>query len=84
MNRKLTRLLNSLQAAIYEAVADSPSVAAVLSELQREGCSPSYAVDVTLPDSNVAEAPVTLYGSLSLTASDESFLRNIGIIVTSA
>jgi hypothetical protein len=52
-----------------------------MGELEDAGFSPSFSVDITLPEE--IEPPsvelITLDEGLILTASDESFLRNLGI-----
>jgi hypothetical protein len=50
MNHKIQSLLGSLREAIHEALGESNDVAAVLAELEREGHSPSFLVEVSLPE----------------------------------
>jgi hypothetical protein len=80
-SQKTQQLLHNLREAIDEALADSSSVLAAMGELEDAGFSPSFSVDITLPEK--IEPPsvelVTLDEGLILTASDESFLRNLGI-----
>jgi len=82
MNRKIEQLLHSLREAIHDAIGESFGVAAAMAELEREGHCPSLMVDVALPQEE-KEPPslelVTPDGPLFLTASDEDFLRNLGI-----
>jgi len=87
MNRKIEQLLQSWREAIHDAIGDSCEVAAAMSQLEREGVSPSLLIDVALPQDNGTnrqkESPslelVTPDGPLYLTASDGDFLRNLGI-----
>ena len=50
MNQKLESLLSSLREAIHEALGESSSVAAVMAELEREGHTPTFLVEVGLPE----------------------------------
>jgi len=50
MTRRIERLLSSLRDAIHEALGESRGVASVLAELERAGHSPSFMVDVGLPE----------------------------------
>lgn len=81
VNRKLDRLLKSLRDAIDEAIADSPTVAAVMAELERAGISPSLLVDVAVPkvQEPALNEVVRQDGPLQLTACDEELLRDMGI-----
>jgi hypothetical protein len=92
MSRKIEQLLQCLREAIHDAVSESPAVAAVMMDLEREGHCPAFLVDVGLPhaagfpeDAGLPERErpslevVTPDGPLFLTASDEDFLRNIGV-----
>jgi len=87
MNLKIEQLLQSLREAIHDAIGDSCEVAAAMSQLEREGHSPSLLIDVALPRDNGTsqqkELPsvelVTPDGPLFLTASDGDFLRELGI-----
>jgi len=80
-NQKTEELLHSLREAIDEALADSASVLAAMGELEDAGFCPSFCVHVELPKR--IEQPsvelVTVDEGLILTASDESFLRILGI-----
>jgi hypothetical protein len=97
MTRRIERLLSSLREAIHEAIGESPKVASVLAELECEGHSPSFLVDVGLPEGVLTEKEiahlekdserelpvlelVTRDGPLILTASDQGFLRDLGIV----
>ena len=98
MSRKIEQLLQCLREAIHDALAESPAVAAVMTDLEREGHCPAFLVNVGLPQEaglpeeagmpepgspRERERPslevVTPDGPLFLTASDEDFLRNIGV-----
>jgi len=81
MNRQIQKMLQSLREAIHEALADSPGVASAMAELEREGHIPAFTVDVTLPEEKVADSGEVFVcaGPLPLTASDQDFLRNLGI-----
>lgn len=81
MNGQVKRMMQSLREAIHEAIADSPSIAAAMAELEREGHVPAFSVDVTLPEERVADSGevITCTGELMLTATDADFLRDIGI-----
>jgi len=80
-NQKTEELLHSLREAIDEALADPANVLAAMGELEDAGFCPSFSVDITLPEES--ELPtvelVTYDEGLILTASDESFLRILGI-----
>jgi hypothetical protein len=80
-NRKAKQLLHNLRDAIDEALADSSRVLAAMGELEDAGFCPSFSVDVTLPDETewTSVELVSLDEGLILTASDESFLRTLGI-----
>jgi len=81
LNQKTKRLLHNLQEAIDEALADSSGVLAAMGELEDAGFSPSFSVNIALPEK--IEPPsvelVTLDEGLILTGSDESFLQTLGI-----
>jgi hypothetical protein len=81
LNRKTEQLLHNLREAIDAALADSSNILAAMSELEDAGFSPSLSVNIALPEK--VEPPslelVTFDEGLVLTASDESFLRNLGI-----
>jgi len=98
MSRKIEELLQCLREAIHDALSDSPGVAAVMEDLEREGHCLAFLVDVGLPqEAGFPEAAglpkpgfprewarpslevVTPDGPLFLTASDQDFLRNMGI-----
>jgi hypothetical protein len=82
MNRyqKAEQLLRNLREAIDEAVADSSSVLAALGELEDAGFCPSFSVDITYQESALPSQELVSYDEgLILTASDESFLRTLGI-----
>ena len=83
MNRKqkAEQLLHNLREAIGEALADSSGVLAAMSELEDAGFSPSFAVDIALPQQTELPSiqPVTYDEGIILTESDESFLRSLGI-----
>jgi len=80
-NQKAQELLNNLREAIDDAVAESPNVLAAMGELEDAGFCPSFSVSVALPEGK--EPPsielVTADQGLILTASDDSFLRALGI-----
>jgi len=86
MNRQIQQMLQSLREAIHEALADSPGIAAAMAELEREGRSPTFRVDVALPEETDVSSPDLVYcdGQLALTSFDEDFLRNMGIATTLA
>ena len=77
MNKKIEELLHHLRHAIDEALADSPSIAAIVAALEQQGLAPSFVVDVELPEA--PEAASLEIGPLSLTARDKLFLKNVGI-----
>jgi hypothetical protein len=83
VNGEIQRMLQSLRDAIHEAIADSPGIAAAMSELEREGVSPSFSVEVSLPEERIADSgeEVACAGELLLNSADENFLRTIGIAV---
>jgi hypothetical protein len=58
MTRRIERLLSSLREAIHEAIGESHSVATVLAELEREGHSPSFMVDVGLPEGALTDKEI--------------------------
>ena len=80
-NRKVGEMLRNLREAIDEALADSLSVLAAMGELEDAGFCPSFSVDVALPDESAFPTIelVTYDEGIILTASDESFLRTLGI-----
>lgn len=59
MTRKIGRLLNSLREAIHEAIGESHSVASVLAELEREGHSPTFMIDVGLPQGALTDKEIS-------------------------
>jgi outer membrane protein TolC len=77
MNKRIQELLQKLRHAIDEALADSPSIDAIMAELEQAELIPSFTVDVELRQA--PEAPSLEIGPLSLTERDEQFLRNLGI-----
>jgi hypothetical protein len=81
LNKKTKQLLCNLRQAIDEALADSSSILAAMSELEDAGFRPSFSVDIVLPERIEPPAVelVTLDEGLILTASDESFLQMLGI-----
>ena len=58
MTKRIERLLSSLREAINNALGESNSVAAVMAELEREGHSPCFSVDVGLPESALTEKEI--------------------------
>jgi hypothetical protein len=80
-NGKREELLYRLREAIHESLAESLTVLAAMSELEDAGLCPSFSVDITLPEENTSPSVelVTVDEGLILTASDESFLRTLGI-----
>lgn len=87
-NRRNQRLLENLREAIDQALADSSSVLAAMSELEDAGLNPSFCVNIAIPEqtddaSCEIERPsfdiVGVDEESILTESDEAFLRRLGI-----
>jgi hypothetical protein len=80
-NEKTEELLARLRESIEEALAESSSVFAAMSELEDAGLSPSFSVNIALPEQSALPSiePVSFDEGLILSASDESFLRTLGI-----
>jgi len=76
VKQRIAELLQRLQESMDEAIADSPDVAEVMTELENEGVCPSFSVIVNVPD---GLEQVTRDGPLVLTPSDEEFLKDMGI-----
>ena len=81
MNQKIKELLHILREAIHEAVAESLDVAQAMAELEREGCCPTFSVDVALADGPPTPQEETFDEALVLTADDEHFLRSIKVAI---
>lgn len=79
-NRRTEDLLHKLREAIHETLAESLAVLEAMSELEDAGLCPAFSVDITLPEEGApSEESVTHAERFVLTASDESFLRTLGI-----
>jgi len=80
--QRAEELLRNLREAIDEALGESHAVAAAIGELEDAGFCPSLCVKVALPagDEYATIEAVSLDEGLVLTASDESFLRMLGIV----
>jgi len=84
MTGRTIKMLQTLRDAIHEALAESPEVAAAMSELERAGHVPAFSVDVSLPTEKITDSGgVVSTGELLLTIDDESFLRDLGIAAAS-
>ena len=59
MTRRIERLLSSLREAIHGAIGESHSVASVLAELEREGHSPTFMIDVGLPQGVLTDQEIS-------------------------
>lgn len=79
MDKNQTEMLQRLQEAIQDAIAQSYAVGAAMDELERAGICPSLTIDVALPEQQELPAFVGRKGRLRLSAGDELFLRSVGI-----
>ena len=81
LSKQAEQLLHQLHEAIDEAIADSLNVLTAMSELENEGFSPSYFVEVSLLEKGepISVDAVIVSEGLVLTGSDEFFLRSLGI-----
>jgi hypothetical protein len=59
MTKRIEHLLSSLREAIHDALGESNDVAAAVAELEREGHSPYFSVEVGLPERALTENEIT-------------------------
>lgn len=79
-NQRNKLLLQNLREAIDQALADSSSVLAAMTELEEAGFTPSFCVNIAVPEQiDCTSEIVTVDQELVLTESDDSFLRRLGI-----
>ena len=92
-DQRLKGLMEQLGDAVHRTLSDSPTMADVLDDIKQAGYSVSLSVDATFSEPSGeaaiqetaadAEAPIPRANAagLSLTDSDESFLRELRIAV---